>query len=204
MTGSFTRTLFFLIISISTSFAQMSGNQLFQFSNDTTIAKGDTQKIHSPKRAAIYSAVLPGAGQVYNRQYWKVPVVYVAGLAGGYLIYYNHTIYRHIHKSFLNRKAGEADKYERFTVSRPFLKPLEVDLTNFSDSELLNLRNTYRRDLDLSVLLTAGIYAINIVDALVFAHLYHFDISDDLTMQIHPPGANHSPSSVTFTYYFSR
>ena len=63
---------------------------------------------------------------------------------------------------------------------------LNVTLEGFDNAEVLQLQQTYRRDLDLSVLLAFGIYALNIVDAVVFAHLYDFDVSDDLTLRVKP------------------
>lgn len=156
------------------------------FPTDTIIAKNDTVKKHSPTRAAIYSAVLPGLGQVYNKQYWKVPIVYAGAAVSGYLIYYNYSVYSNIHQAFKDRKDGDTTlEHEHFTV-KTLGKPLEVDLTQFNDGELLQLRTTYRRDLDLSVLLAVGVYAINIIDAIVFAHLYDFDVSEDLSLRVQP------------------
>jgi hypothetical protein len=154
-------------------------------SNDT-IPKNDTTKKHSPRRAAIYSAVLPGLGQVYNKQYWKVPVIYAGGAVAGYLIYYNYSVYNNLHKAFRYRKDSLPDtNREKFTV-KTISGNLNVDLENFSDGEVLDLQNTYRRDLDLSVLLAFGIYALNIVDAVVYGHLYDFDVSDDLSLRLQP------------------
>jgi len=155
------------------------------FPTDTIIAKNDTVKKHSPTRAAIYSAVVPSLGQIYNKQYWKAPIIYAGGAVAGYLIYYNYTVYNNIHQAFKHRKKGDVGSYEHFSV-KTIGKPLNVDLTQFTDADVLQLQTTYRRDLDLSVLLATGIYAINIIDALVFAHLYDFDVSDDLALRVQP------------------
>jgi hypothetical protein len=151
-----------------------------------TLETSDTVKPHSPRRAAFYSAVLPGLGQVYNKQYWKVPLMYAGGAVAGYLIYYNYGVYNNLRKSFRYRLDGDSttslEQFSIWTISGG----LDVNLENFSNGELLTLQQTYRRDLDLSVLLAVGVYALNVVDAVVFAHLYDFDVSDDLTLRMKP------------------
>ena len=155
-------------------------------SPDSPVVELDTAKKHSPQRAALFSAVVPGLGQVYNKQYWKVPVIYAGGAVAGYLIYYNYSVYKNLRKSFRLRKFDEPEKrYERFTV-KTIGEDLDVNLENFTDGEILGLQQSYRRDLDLAVLLGFGVYALNVVDAVVFAHLYDFDVSDDLTLRLKP------------------
>ena len=153
---------------------------------DSPVVEVDTAKKHSPQRAALFSAVVPGLGQVYNKQYWKVPVIYAGGTVAGYLIYYNYSVYKNLRKSFRLRKFDEPEKqHEQFTV-KTITGDLNVNLENFTDGEILGLQQSYRRDLDLAVLLAFGVYALNIVDAVVFAHLYDFDVSDDLTLRLKP------------------
>jgi hypothetical protein len=163
------------------------GNRgLVVLSVDSPEAGIDTTKKHSPQRAALFSAVVPGLGQVYNKQYWKVPVIYAGGAVAGYLIYYNYGLYNNLRKSFRYRRDGDSTtSLERFSVWA-VTGDLDVNLENFGDSELLGLQQSYRRDLDLSVLLAFGIYALNVVDAVVFAHLYDFDVSEDLTLRLKP------------------
>lgn len=157
-----------------------------RFPVDTVPEKIDSIKKHSPRRAALYSAVVPGLGQIYNKQYWKTPIVYAGGAVAGYLIYYNYNVYANLRKAFRYRRDNDSTtSNETFTV-KTIGSPLEVNLENFTDGEVLELQSTYRRDLDLSVLLAFGIYAINIVDAVVYAHLYDFDVSDDLTLRVQP------------------
>ena len=158
---------------------------------DSPVVEVDTSKKHSPQRAALFSAVVPGLGQVYNKQYWKTPVIYAGGAVAGYLIYYNYSVYKNLRKSFRRRKFDEPEKrYEQFTV-KTITGDLNVNLEDFTDGEILGLQQSYRRDLDLSVLLAFGIYALNIVDAVVFAHLYDFDVSEDLTLRL-KPGFNYA------------
>lgn len=138
-----------------------------------------SKKTHSPQKATIMSACLPGLGQVYNGKWWKVPIVY-AGLGGlGYLVYSNHYEYR----SYLHA-------YEYKTGDLPegvTLNDHETDLANrYADSQLQTYKESYRRDFEFYTILTIAWYGLNILDACVDGHLYDYDISDDLTFSIDP------------------
>jgi len=143
--------------------------------------------IHSPKKAAIYSAILPGLGQAYNKKYWKIPVVYAGFGAIAYFIKWNNSnyqtnklAYRHLTDTIPTTNAHEelALKYG-------------VDLTDatrralFKDG-LLKQQNYDRRNRDLLVISFALFYGLNIIDASVDAHLFNFDISDDLSLNWQP------------------
>lgn len=142
---------------------------------DTLVAK----KVHSPKKAAILSAVLPGAGQVYNGKWWKVPIVY-AGLGGfGYLAYSNYSSYRTYLIAY-ELKTGDLD--EGVTPSE-----YEIQLAeNYQASQLQSYKNSYRRDFEFYCIILAAWYGLNIVDAIVDGHLYTYDISDDLSLHVDP------------------
>ena len=142
---------------------------------DTLVAK----KAHSPKKAAILSAVLPGAGQVYNGKWWKVPIVY-AGLGGfGYLAYSNYSSYRTYLIAY-ELKTGDLD--EGVTPSE-----YEIQLAeNYQASQLQSYKNSYRRDFEFYCIILAAWYGLNIVDAIVDGHLYTYDISDDLSLHVDP------------------
>jgi len=142
----------------------------------------DTTTIsHSPKKAAIMSTCLPGLGQVYNKKYWKIPIIY-AGLGGaGYAIAWNNKKYQDFRKAYIARTdtlSSTVDPYPRY-----------------SDANLLDLRNYYRHNLELSIIVVTAIYVLNIVDASVDAHLYDFNISDDLSMRVQPSIWNFSVSN---------
>ena len=137
------------------------------------------QKPHSPKKATIMSACLPGLGQIYNGKWWKVPIVY-AGLGGlGYLVYNNYSEYQ----SYLHA-------YEFKTGDLPegvTLNQHETDLASrYSDSQLQTYKESYRRDFEFYTILTIAWYGLNIVDACVDGHLYNYDISDDLSFSVDP------------------
>jgi len=155
------------------------------------------EKIHSPKKATIYSAILPGLGQAYNKKYWKIPVIYIGfGVIGYYIDWNNdwYTLFKNAYKDLpvVNYiiaedfdKDGYIDKYSKL----PYLETINYD----SSSEISNLQDYlikyqeyFRRNRDLLIISTAAFYALNIIDASVDAHLFDFDISDDLTFNWRP------------------
>lgn len=138
-----------------------------------------TKKLTRPAKAAIMSACLPGLGQIYNRKWWKVPIVY-AGLGGlGYFSYRNFSEYR----SYLHA-------YEYKTGDLPegvTLTDYETQLANrYAESQLQTYKESYRRNFELFTILTTVWYGLNIVDAVVDGHLYNYDISDDLSINVDP------------------
>ena len=136
------------------------------------IVKTETDKgLSKPGRAALYSAILPGAGQVYNKQYWKVPVIYAVGGVLGYFIIDNNNEYQEYRTSYL----ASTNPNSGLVITRAG-----------SSSTLLNFRNYYRRNRDLSIILAVLAYGMNIMEANVAAHLREFDISDDLSLHWQP------------------
>lgn len=127
--------------------------------------KKNTKK-HSPHKASVYSAILPGAGQVYNKKYWKVPIVYAAIGSAAYFTYDNGIKYKEYRDAFQLRKNGGTDKYDGI----------------YSDNQLITIMNYYERNRELSLIITAAIYILNIVDASVDAHLFNFDVSENLSL----------------------
>jgi hypothetical protein len=140
------------------------------------------QKKHSPRKAALYSAIFPGLGQIYNKKYWKLPIVYAAvGIPVG--LYFN------------NKTWYDRTRYALAVVSSPNPTPdslarvheqLRPFVDNKSQGSLLRYRNEFRKDMDYSILFTLLFWGLNIVDATVDAHLKGFDVSDNLTMSIRP------------------
>jgi hypothetical protein len=132
----------------------------------------DKNRIYSrARKATILSAVLPGAGQVYNRKYWKVPIIY-AGLAGfGYMFYFNNTEYQY----FSTNLSAENDK-----------DPHTVNKSGYSSEQLIDLKRDYKRLRDLAIIGGAAVYLLNLIDANVDAHLATFDVSDDLSLKLSP------------------
>jgi len=154
---------------------------IFLVSGFTAQSQSDTAKTEkklnkkaiygNARKATVMSAIIPGLGQVYNRKWWKAPIIY-AGLGGfGYLLYYNQGQYAYYAKNL---------KYENDD------DPSTINETNYSSDQLLSEKTRYRKYRDMGFIGCAIIYALNIVDANVDAHLKTFDVSDDLSLRIRP------------------
>jgi hypothetical protein len=158
--------------------------------NDSTLVK--EKKKHSPLKATIMSAALPGLGQVYNGKWWKVPIIY--GGFGG-LVYssvFNDLKCQTYRDAYLLRLDDDPNTVDEFDGV-------------YSDANLRELIDFYQRNRDLSLIFTGVLYALNIIDASVDAHLKDFDVSDDLSMKVRPsvqpmgPGMMPTPTlAVTF------
>lgn len=145
---------------------------------DTVVRK----RVHSPRRATIYSAILPGLGQVYNKKYWKVPIVYAAIGIPGYLFFYNKSYYNKTRYA-LSIVANGRTRPDSLAKVDPQLLPL---VRAGNPQSLLAYRNEFRKNMDYSVLITLIMWSLNIVDATVDAHLKGFDVSDELSLKIKP------------------
>lgn len=170
---------------------------------DTTVAvknaKKQTEEVHSPRKATLYSAILPGLGQAYNKKYWKIPLIYIGFGTIGYFIdwnndhyQFNKTAYQHLTDDNPETNAFmeiEAVKY--YNLDNP------TSFNNFRDG-LLKRQDYYRRNRDLLVISMVGFYGLNIIDASVDAHLFNFDISDDLTFNWQP-SVKHSSRKNVYT-----
>jgi Family of unknown function (DUF5683) len=136
---------------------------------------------HSPKKAAIRSALLPGLGQIYNKKYWKLPIVYGAlGTCAGVFLF-NLGSYRETKFAYrvkYNMRVNRTDS-ALFPKIKTALKPL-------SEESLRFYRNQYRRDIDYSALFFLILWGLNVVDASVDAHLKSFDVSPDLSLRFKP------------------
>lgn len=130
----------------------------------------------APSRAAFYSAILPGLGQAYNRSYWKIPLVYAGLGATGYFYLKNDKEYRDYRAAFKRRKAGYTDD-QYYDINGDGTGP---DVT---EDGLERGQEYYQGNRDLSLLIFVAIYALNIIDANVDAHLKQFSISRDLTLE---------------------
>ena len=133
-----------------------------------SISSQKIQKDKSPKKAAIYSAVIPGAGQIYTKKYWKVPIIYGGLVTSAYFINDNNNQYKEYREAaLLSYETGE-------------------DQLGYTYSELITLKDHYKRNREISYFSFVGVYILNIIDASVNAHLFHFDVSDDISLNIRP------------------
>lgn len=140
------------------------------------VQQTEAQKPHSPTKATIMSACLPGLGQVYNKKWWKVPIVY-AGLGGiGYMAYSNYSNYS-LYLDAYRYSTGDLDEASQQAI----------DLAGrYASSQLQTYKESYRRDFEFYSILTVAWYGLNILDACVDGHLYTYDIGDDLSFSIDP------------------
>jgi hypothetical protein len=163
-------------------FFLLSINFSTAFSQDTLKISADSSKIMRDSlgtraranRAALLSAILPGAGQFYNKKYWKIPILYAGFIVLGYTIEFNNTNYKTFKIAYQYRVDGDSTTIDDYENIYP-----EADA-------LFVRKNYYRRTRDLLWIITAGVYVLNIIDAYVDAHLSDFDISDDLSLRTQP------------------
>ncbi|MBK5286306.1 MAG: hypothetical protein JJE25_12975 [Bacteroidia bacterium] len=148
---------------------------LLTFFSTSLYAQGaikDSLRTHSASKAILYSAILPGAGQAYNKKYWKIPIIYAGIGALIYAIDYNQRNYSTFKSAYISRTDGDSltiDNYPRYTAEN-----------------LRSLFEYYHRNRDLSYILASSLYILNILDAYVDAELFYFDVSDNLSLHSSP------------------
>jgi len=189
--------IFIAVIFCANLYAQDSKQQLINSSAldttrkgppvvllDTTAPKIDSAHIHhhDPKKATMRALMFPGLGQIYNRQYWKVPLAYAAVGIPVAFFFYNNTWYKRTKLAYEIVATNQTSRYNEIyegLIYKDTGLPLDAN-------SLRSYRNQFRRDRDYSVLYFLLGYALTIVDATVSGHLKEFDISEDLSMNIQP------------------
>ncbi len=184
------------------------GLLLFEFLFDASVTFGQSSKItnvapekakkekpdyslipKNPRKATLLSAILPGAGQVYNGKIWKVPILYAGFMTDIYFINFNNKRYETFREALFAFDAGESNQFP-----------------SLNRNSLVRNVDYWRQNRDMTILLLVGIYALNLVDANVDAHLSGFDISDDLALKIEPGAsgisASTSPYGITLKLQF--
>jgi hypothetical protein len=158
--------LLILVLMTAGSYAQDSVSVTKK--PDTSSVKS----VHNPIKAAWLAAVLPGAGQIYNKKFWKLPILYGAAGACGFFIVNNHREYVVYRDILRNRKADTTFRDQFFGL--------------YSNDQVRILRDFYLRNRDFTVILSVLLYIVQIVDAHVDAHLMTFDVSEKLTLKSSP------------------
>ena len=167
-------TLFCLLLCISVQ-AQDDKKELEEgvvISTENTSRQLDPLR---PAKAAFYSAILPGLGQAYNKKYWKIPIVYAAIGTGLYFYIDNNNIYKRYRNAYKRRLAGFTD--DEFYGTG--------EITFISDDALIRAQRTLKRNKELSLLVTVGLYVLNIIEANVNAHLLQYNLDDNLALKPH-------------------
>lgn len=165
-------TLLLLVCAGHAAIAQQRSDSTYRSPADSLRAM-DWRMRHRPGRAALYSAVLPGAGQIYNRKYWKAPIVW-GGLAA--CVYY------------IDRNNKQFVRYKNDYLAIIDGDPSTTDEFNgrYSADALRNVADTYHKWRDLSYIILTGVYILNIVDATVDGYFVRFDVSNDLALDLRP------------------
>ena len=148
--------------------------------------------VPDPKRALWLSLILPGAGQIYNRKYWKLPIIYGGFLGYAYALIWNQQMYRDYSQAYLDIMDDDPR-----TCSYLDMLPPRYDITG-KEEQFKNVfkrkKDFYRRYRDLSAFCFVGVYILSVIDAYVDAQLSAFDITPDLSMRIAPTVLGSSPT----------
>lgn len=161
------------------------------------------KRIYSARRAAIYSAVLPGLGQIYNKKYWKLPLVYTAIGIPTYTYFWNKSWYnkaRYALAVIANQSYNNADSVSKVDPKLQYY----ITLKENGISGLINIRDEVRKNQDYSVLFILLFWGLNVVDATVDAHLKGFDVSDEISLHLAPSSiapTNSAGLSLVFDFH---
>jgi len=193
-----------IIAGFTIFFTILTGNlaveaQQINISNDSLQVTAPLKKVvRSPKKASIYAALFPGLGQIYNKKYWKLPIVY-GGYAGLiYVLGWNNNNYKDFFQGYriiAQYTSSETLKPEERAFLDNLIKNPSISLDNpstfkYISTQLKSGKDYYRRNRDLTIIGIAALHVLSIIDASVDANLFDFDISDDLSMRIEPMPIN--------------
>lgn len=165
--------IFLLLLTINKSFAQDSLKVKLADSIAITpvLKKTSIFNALSPAKAAFYSAILPGLGQAYNGKYWKIPFVYAALGTGVYFYTSNNSLYNRVRTAYKLRLNQKPDEFDGIN-GKPYL----------SKDALIAAQKTFKKDKDLSFLITIGLYVLQIIEASANAHLLQFNVNNTITL----------------------
>lgn len=173
--------------SMDVQFTSIKADSIF-VASDTVISKPKRDWSTwrpNPKRAMWLAIVLPGAGQIYNRKYWKLPIVYGGFVGCAYAMRWNNQMYSDYSQAYLDLMDDDPNtqSYNQFLHLGA-----KIDETNIQRYQQLfkKRKDKFRRWRDLSFFCLVGVYALSIVDAYVDASLSEFDISKDLSLRVEP------------------
>jgi len=167
--------LTFCLLSFALSISQAQSKKS-RAKSDTLGVVRDTVELKSyatrydPRKAIMYAAILPGLGQIYNKKYWKLPLVYGGFIGLGYGISGNQKLYTKY----------KTELFDILETGEP------VSASGWTEAQLRNIVDKYRRDRDFMIILMAGMYLLQMVDAHVDAHLKEFDLNPNLHVRLEP------------------
>lgn len=194
------RSLFFVGVVFFVLFGEIKTASSQRFTADT-IQVESREKIHSPHKATMYSVMLPGLGQIYNKKYWKVPILYAGIGVTIYAIKRNTDNFNKYKDGFQDFSQFYKWKYQSPDQTPQLEEPTSKryedlynadfnnttpNFDNWFKTQLQNKKDSFKHDRDLSYIILAGVYVLNIIDAAVDAHFTNFNVNDDLTIRVEP------------------
>lgn len=209
-------TLFVLLQSSKTS-AQLAAQKPFLPLDSIYQVEGDLRIIrsvgigeidHSPHTATMYAAICPGLGQIYNKKYWKLPIVYGGIAALCYSIHFNgkyYDLYRRAYRDFIIRDPNNKSYTEVLKRSNVTVEEAETVYADWFTNALKRKKDSYRRNRDLSYFGLIGVYLLQIIDANVDAHFFYFDVDDNISLRWQPnidasPDGNTVGAHISLTF----
>lgn len=162
------------------TYAQQLETEVIEVTKESKIETEYSLLPKNPKKATLLSAILPGAGQIYNGKSWKVPIIYGGFITDIYFINFNDRRYQIFKKALAN-----------------FDNELPNDFPSLNRDGLVRNVNFWRKSRDSTYLLLIAIYALNLIDANVDAHLSGFDVSDDIALKFEPHFESFSSNNKT-------
>ena len=166
--------LFFFIGSSSITIAQVKAVDTMPAAKDSI--KKKAARYFNPRTATMRSAILPGLGQVYNKKYWKVPIIYGALGTTAAVYLYNIDTYKALRQSYIYIS-------DSIPANNVLIDP---QFSNLSPTAIRSYRDSFRQNIDYAILFFLLFWGLNVVDAAVDAHLKAFDVNDNLSLQIKP------------------
>ena len=142
----------------------------------------------SSKRAMWLAAVIPGAGQIYNRKFWKLPIIYGGFVGCVYAWRWNNMMYHDYSQAFMDLMDDDPNtkSYETFLHLGNTIDTSNKDQMTIWENKFRKRKDMYRRYRDMSIFILIGVYALSVIDAYVDASLSEFDISDDISLRVEP------------------
>lgn len=164
-----------LLILLTLAWQGIKAQDTLILTQDDPVQTASIKNSHSPKKATLL-ALIPGAGQAYNHKYWKMPIVYAGFGVTTYFAITNGQDYR-LYRDAYDYKMGIKTDVSQHAIE---------EAAKYTEDNLITLRDYYRSNMELSWIVTAAWYILQIIDANVDAHFFYYDVGDDLTLHVEP------------------
>ncbi len=164
-----------LLILLTLAWQGIKAQDTIILTQDDPVQTASIKSSHSPKKATLL-ALIPGAGQAYNHKYWKMPIVYAGFGVTTYFAITNGKDY-HLYRDAYDYKMGIKTDVSQDAID---------ESKKYTEDNLITLRDYYRGNMELSWIITAAWYILQIIDANVDAHFFYYDVGDDLTLHVEP------------------